>query len=214
MFVKNSIPQMHAVSIMDKSVDGILWVRLANKQDTSDLWNICVCYLPPHGSSRPVDAAAFCEELYAQMFSYHNQGEFLLMGDYSSRVGDRQEFIEGVDDLCEREIIDTKENAYSDIFVDFLVSANCVMLNGRDNIKHDYTFVSNRGISVPHSLLPHSQSIEIIRAKSLFTAAGCIGVVDHQRANIPDHSFLRWTIQQHTQVADPNADPHRHPTAA
>ena len=35
------------------------------------------------------------------------------MGDYSSWVGNRQEFIEGVDELCEREIIDTKDNACS-----------------------------------------------------------------------------------------------------
>ena len=97
VFVKNSILQTHAVSILDKSLDGILWVRLDNKQDRSDRLNICVCYLPPHGSSRHVDAAEFFEELHAQIVSYQNQGEFLLMGDYNSRVGDRQEFIEGVD---------------------------------------------------------------------------------------------------------------------
>ena len=141
------------------------------------------------------------------------------MGDYNSLVGDRQEFIEGVDELCEREIIDTNENAYSDIFVDFLVNSNCVMLNGRNNIENYYTYLSTTRSSVVHyevvrhSLLPYCQNIVIIRTKSLFTAAGCIGVVDQQRANMPDHSFLRWTIQQNTQAAEPNVDPHIHSTA-
>ena len=41
VFVITGILQTHAVSILDQlSVDGILWVRLDNKQDTSYRWNI------------------------------------------------------------------------------------------------------------------------------------------------------------------------------
>ena len=91
--------------------------------------------------SAPFLVVGDCETVFTHVWQdlYQDKGEFLRLGDYNSRVGDRQDFVEGIDKLCEREIIDTKKNAYSDIFVDFLVSANCVMLHGRDNIKKNTT---------------------------------------------------------------------------
>ena len=200
LFVKNDILNTYEATILDTSIEGIIWVKLVNKHNMSIRWNICVCYLPPHGSSRPTDAANFLEELHAQIFTYQNEGEFIIMGDFNSRVGNKQDFIEGVDDLPMRDVVDTKENAYSDIFTEFLISANCVMLNGRDNVKDDFTYVSNRGSSVvdyvlvPHALLPLCNSFEVIRARTLYTDAGCNGSVDPIRANIPDHSFLKWIV--------------------
>ena len=163
---------------------------------------VCVCYLPPHGSSRHVNASGFFEDLHTQIFGNQNECEFVIMGDFNSRIGEKEDFIAGVDDVAERQIIDVKENAYSDIFTEFLISANCVVLNGRGSGKNDYTFVSNRGCSVvdyaivPHSLMPECNSFEVIRARELFTDAGCMGVIDPISGNLPDHSFLKWSINK------------------
>jgi hypothetical protein len=189
-------------TVLDSSVEGILWVQLASKQGDVK-WNICVVYLPPHGSSRNMDASAFFEDLHTQIFTYQNDGKFLIMGDFNSRIGDRPDFIEGIDNVPERDIIDTKQNAYSDLFCEFLISANCVVLNGTSNHSHDFTFVSTRGHSVvdyvivPHDSLAVCKELEIIRAKSLFTLAGCEGYIDPDSANIPDHSLLKWKVVVH-----------------
>ena len=197
-------------------MEGILWVQLVNKSDTRIKWNLCVCYLPPHGTSRPVDASDFFEELNTQIYRYQNDGEFMLMGDFNSRLGDRQDFIEGVDEMPERETIDTKENVYSDLFLEFLISSNCVMLNGRSNVRNDFTYVSTRGLSVvdyaivPHSMLQYYSDFEVVSTKSLFTAAGCNGIVDPERANIPDHSVLKWSVQVSSQVFIEEDDKEKH----
>ena len=173
LFVKDSIIQQYDVRILDSSIEGSLWVQLSHRT-SADKWNVCVVYLPPHGTSREVDAAAFFEDLHAQIFSYQNEGKFAIMGDFNSRIGDSSDFIEGVDNVIEREVLDQRHNAYSDLFSDFLISSNCIILNGRSNLVNDYTCISTRGLSVvdymvvPHHTFDLFSDSEVIRARTLF----------------------------------------------
>ena len=134
-------------------------------------------YLPPHGSSRPVDASAFFEEIHAQIFSYQNDGNFLIMGDVNSRLGSRSDFIEGVDMAEQREIIDHKENAYAEHFQECLISANCLVLNGRHNKLNGCTSIATRGVAfVNYIVMPESKSslakdFEVIQPRTLFSDA-------------------------------------------
>ena len=203
VFVKDEIMQQYNVSVLDSSVEGIMWVKIASKNGGLT-WNICVVYLPPHGSSRQVDAAAFFEDLHMQIFRYQNDGNFAIVGDFNSRIGERSDYIEGVDMMEEREVVDTKENAYCDLFCDFLVSANCVVLNGRKNSLNDFTCVSTRGHSVvdyivmPHHLIDEYSNFEVFRASALFTSAQCTGVIDPTTGNLPDHSLLKCYIKRNS----------------
>ena len=79
--------------MLDSSVEGVLWVQIGCKLSSEKL-NVCVVYLPPHGSSRYVDAAAFFEELHAQMFTYQQSGPYTIMGDFNSWIGGRLDFID------------------------------------------------------------------------------------------------------------------------
>ena len=54
LFFKNEIVESYNISILDNSIEDILWVRLEHK-NINICVNICVCYLPPDGSSRQVD---------------------------------------------------------------------------------------------------------------------------------------------------------------
>ena len=61
---------------------------------------------------------------------------------------------------------------YSDIFIDFLINVNCCIVNGRNSIQDDFTFVSPRGSSmVDYCLVPYEHlrcisNFSVIRASS------------------------------------------------
>ena len=148
-----------------------------------------------------MNAAAFFEELNAQVFRYQNDGKFVMMGDFNSRLGYSSDFIEGVDVVMDRKVLDSRQNPYCDLFCDFLVSANCIVLNGRNNRRDDYTCISARGLSVvdymvvPHGMFEHFSDFEVIRARDLFNASGCEGFIDPLYGNISDHSLLKCSLK-------------------
>ncbi len=93
---------------------------------------------------------------------YQNDGMFSICGDFNSRVSNTPDFIEGVDDVPKRETIDFKHNMYGYRMIDFLISSNRCVLNGRKGVcsKNDYTSISNKGMAivdycfVPYEALP------------------------------------------------------------
>ena len=113
------------VLILDDSHEGILWVGLQLHDTSSDeQYNICVCYLPPEGSSSNVSVQNFFATLHPQVYMYHNNGNFFICGDFNSRCGDRADYVEEPS----RHVIDHKTNGYGDFLCDFLVSTSCLMV--------------------------------------------------------------------------------------
>ena len=53
-------------------------------------------------------------------------------------------YIEGVDDIPDREVIDGVENGQGNALVDFMISANLCMLNGRLGT-NNFTCISHKG---------------------------------------------------------------------
>lgn len=40
----------------------------------------------------------------------------IICGDFNSRIGDMPDYIEGVDDVTDRNVVDYNKNAYGDFF--------------------------------------------------------------------------------------------------
>ncbi len=125
---------------------------------------MCVCYLPPNCTSRNIlDVNGFCDTLLFQMYLYQNDGLFYVCGDLNSNIVDSVDFIKVVDDVPEKVTLDWNKNMYSDRMIDFLLSTNCCVLNGRTGIctKDDYISVSIKGLAVvdyclaPYDTLSH-----------------------------------------------------------
>ena len=77
-------------------------------------------------------------------------------------VAKGSDYIEGVDDVIERDIIDSISNHYGDLLLNFLIDCNFCMLNGRVKGKNEFTHVSHRGRSVvDYVLIPHEQIINV-----------------------------------------------------
>ena len=118
MFVKNELCETYAVSVLDNSYEDILWIKLSSETYDENIV-ICVCYLPPSESTRFNNPELFYTTLLEQVYSYQNEGRIYMCGDFNSRVGNASEFIEGVDDVTPRDVIDHTSNVNGDLFIDY-----------------------------------------------------------------------------------------------
>ena len=155
---------------------------------------VCVCYLPPSESTRLNDPELFYSTLLEQVYSYQNDGRIYICGVFNSRAGDASEFIEGVDDLTPRDVIDHTSNVNGDLLVEFLEDSGLCLVNGR--VGHsDFTHVSHRGksvvdhVCVPYEQLPFVTDFHVHLMSDIVGALNCPG-----DTKIPDHSVLTWTV--------------------
>ena len=65
---------------------------------------------------------------------------FFLYCDFNGHCGKLSDFILGVDTISERQVLDASVIMYGEILCNFLVSSDCCMLNGHNNIRNLYTF--------------------------------------------------------------------------
>ena len=117
-----------------------------------------------------------------------------VCGDFNSRVGDDSDYIEGVDDVRPRDILDSTSNANGDLLIEFLVDCGLCMVNGRLGT-NNYTHVSHRGKSVvDYVFVPYEQLLSIENFEVCLMSE-MVQKLDMQGNNrIPDHSLLAWTI--------------------
>ena len=112
VLLHDRITAMFHYEILDKSHEGILWIKLTPKMNNGVSLIICSCYLPPVDTSRPVDAEQFFDELLCQFSKYQNEGLVIIGGDFNARCSDLEEYIAGVDMVMNRQVIDTEYNRY------------------------------------------------------------------------------------------------------
>ena len=105
LFIKKTLLDYYDATILDNSIEDILWVKLINKETLQSVF-ICASYLSPEGSSRQVDPHEYFDNLLSQIYVHQADGPFMICGDFNARCGAEADYIEGVDDICERDIID------------------------------------------------------------------------------------------------------------
>ena len=82
-----------AISITDKSVDGILGLKFHNLE-IEYIFIVFVCYLPPESS--PWDSSFFFSHLLSQIYLYSEVENIFILGDFNARIGVAQDIIETV----------------------------------------------------------------------------------------------------------------------
>ena len=195
--IKDNILQNFNVEILDDSIEGILWLKLHHKVENIVLLP-CVCYLPPENSTRSTDAHQFYDTLLKSIYEYQSDGLIFLCGDLNSRCGDSDDFIAGVDEIPHRTVVDFISNKYGELLIDFLINCNFCILNGRNELRNDFTSISTKGCSVvdyclvSHDALSNFSSFSVTRATDLINQ--CNDVSGVATSGIPDHSVLTWKI--------------------
>ena len=128
------------------------------------------------------------------------RGNFLC-GDFNARVGDESDFIEGVDDVPIRHVIDNVSNAYGTLFGDFLTDCNLCMLNGRFKY-NDFTHKS----VVDYAVVPHEQLslYEEFKVHTMSDLINSMGLVGHDK--VPDHSVIEFNLKFKTLYRSVDSD--------
>ena len=197
--IENTFASNYNIQVLDKSHEGILWINFKHIL-TGSSFNLCVCYLPPEGSSRYVNVDEFFDNLLTKVYQYQNMGQYYICGDFNSRLGDLVDYIEGVDEVPPRDILDFSKNAHGQYFCNFFTDSNCCILNGRvDPTKNDYTSISVKGkavvdyFAVPYTSLQYIKGFEIVSSTYMVNIS-CKDMGFESR-HVPDHSLLKCSIQ-------------------
>ena len=197
-FISDELSKFYNISILDKSVEGILWIKLQSLS-SNEVLLACVCYLPPQGSSRYVNVYEFYDALITQVYQYQNMGSYFICGDFNSRCGSSLDYVEGVDDVPSRDIVDHTLNAFGEELIDFMIKSNCCMLNGRNNKNNAYTCFRPAGQSVvDYCIVPHDQltmhtDFNVITPNDLYTDSGCMEIAEPRFMS--DHSLIMWNLE-------------------
>ena len=117
-FIRNELPINFDVTVLEDSCEGILILKLSHKRNALHLIP-CVCYVPPENSSRFFDINKFYDSLLSYIYKYQNEGTLYVCGDFNSSCGDLDDFIRGIDDVSDRNIIDFNLNRYGKFFYRF-----------------------------------------------------------------------------------------------
>lgn len=121
--------------------------------------------------------------------------QFYICGDFNGRTGDQEDFIPGVDNLPDRNVVDFQINKEGESLCDFLTDTNCCILNGRNCVKNDYTFVGPQGCSVvdyciiPYESLENFRNFKVTLETELFNSSNLLGAIEPETTH-PDHSLL------------------------
>ena len=210
VFVRKSILIEFHVEKLRAETEGILWIELQHKR-TKERLHFWVCYLPPNNSSRAINAEEFLQTLMGDIYEFQNESLITILGDFNARVGDEEDFITGVDTLPQRDVVDYSKNQHGSLFIDFLISTNMCILNGRNCKHNDFTSVTSKGsavvdyVLVPYECLNRFKQFEVLLATELIQQNFDVSTLEN--VVIPDHSFLVWEISvkallQNEQTSD------------
>ena len=121
----------------------MLWLSMVDKY-TKQQFKFCVCYLPPSNSTRQINTEQFLNTLMGYIYEFQENSTVTIFGDFNIRVGDEEDFIAGVDNLPNREIVDYTKSQFCSTFIDFLIRTYVCILNGRGSKNNTFTSVSSK----------------------------------------------------------------------
>ena len=192
--VHNTIFQRYDVNVIDQTYEGILVLKLAHRYS---YFTFCIasCYLPPENSPWGRDGELFYSHILSLMYNMEYEN-FIICGDLNSRIGNMSDYINDVDNVAPREILDKHVNQHGKCLIDFLLEAKMCILNGRISPENNnYTSKSTKGISVvDYFIVPHSN----LSCFENFTVTPCLDIIEkhnlfnllNHKSRTPDHAAL------------------------
>ena len=200
IFVAHRITNVYNVSLLEKSIDGVLGILLQNKY-TDVKVALFVCYLSPETSHWGRDSQCMFSFLTQQVYLLSDVDYLFILGEFNARLGNSQDIIVNIDDVICRAVIDKTRNSHGDSLVEFLHETKMCILNGRINPEsNDYTSVTNRGKSVVdyiitrHDLLTACDNFKIYHSHDLIDYFDLKHLISN-RCNPPDHAILSVNVK-------------------
>lgn len=217
ILIKSSVLEQYNISIVDKEYDGILCLKLVDKT-TDYAFVLCACYLPPEHSIWGRDPDLYFGHLLHLLYENVEADGFYICGDFNSRIADKCDIIEGVDDnLPNRVSIDQGKNKHGESLLEFLKQSNCCIVNGRLNPLEDkFTFVNKNGKSVVDYVIVRQDdfknctSFSVEPCEQAIDRVGCHSLIG-DKSRVPDHSMLIFKFRARTKdYVDQNRQENSH----
>ena len=195
ILVKESLFDSFSIDVVDKKYEDILWIACTQIGNPENTLYVCVCYLPPVGSSRGDKLQEVFDILRSQILHFQDKGEIMICGDFNARIGHLNEYLDRKTEvLPQREVLDNKINTHGRQLVDFLRDNNMIVLNGRGSKeKDDFTLLSTTGKSVVDYVIIQA---EYFTKYNLFEVTPVIDILERFNilpdSSMPDHSLICW----------------------
>ena len=190
---------------LDKSYEGIFWIKLVAKQDESLQIYVCACYLTPESSCRGNVAQEFFDTLLTQVHLYSDGSPIVIAGDFNARLGTSSDYNEILDQVPARAVLDTDHNQQGENLCEYLKDSLQCVLNGRICPENDnFTCVSWRERSVVDYVLVPYTCLLSVRDFSVKTVTNLIDEysIHPPSRNVPDHSVLLCTLELSDYIVD------------
>ena len=183
------------VEIFNRSFDGIIILQLIHKKSEYQV-AIGSVYLPPEAGEYGKNSDSFFNHLLSQAYLLSDVDMFLIGGDLNARINVNGDYIEGIDDVPERKIIDESKNKHGDAFLDYLLDSKMCIINGRvNNEADDFTSISKKGKAiVDYFFCPHENLTNIAKFK-VQTISSLVNELNITPGKLPDHSVLYCVLK-------------------
>lgn len=138
----------------------------------------------------------FFSHLTHIVYSFNDLDSIYLAGDLNGRIGDKSDFIDGIDNVPKRVAIDTQFLGHGDAILDFCNETKMCIINGRISPLNDnFTSISSRGSAVvdymltPYENLASVHDFQVVTMSSIVESLGAHNFVSSP-SRISDHSLI------------------------
>lgn len=196
LLVKEALFEMFVISVFDQTFDGILSVTFKHRF-SGYTFVVFSCYLPPENSLW-CDVTNFYGHLISLIYSCENVDSMYICGDFNGRIGAVQDFVQGIDDLEHRVVVDEVKNKLGETLLDFMSDMKLCVTNGRVGqslLKNNFTCISGRGKSVVDYIMVPQNDIAKCLDMNVYTPGELIEKCNlysliSVKCKPPDHSIL------------------------
>ena len=209
ILISNHLLIDQQVRVLDNTYEGILWVKIEQKEDPENNIVVCSCYLPPEASSRGNSEQEFFDKLTETTHAHTDENPFIIIGDFNSRIGKRQDVKDL--DFIQRTIIDETTNQHGKHLIDFLNDNNLCILNGRITPEKDNFTSTGRGKAVVDYIITSVEDINKYSEVEVLTITDLVSrshtPIRSETTKLPDHSMLLCKLHLHYQLLTENRKP-------
>ena len=132
-----------------------------------------------------------------------------VAGDFNARIGNRLDFIEHMDLLKKRHVLDKTINSYCDSFLEFIKDIKMCIVNGRVTPEFDnYTCFNRNGCSIVDYIITDYDSLDKCKKCKVFSINEIINENNNLKSmissscKVPDHSVVMVEFEYVCQVKD------------
>ena len=184
--------------MVDDSADGNIALLVTHKQAEYRALIISI-YLPPDNSIYGIHCDPYFENLTNLLYKYNSCDMSVIMGDFNSRVGHLKDYVEEIDDVPPRTVINETDNSHGQSMIDFLIECKMSIVNGRVYPPSDnYTCLLIKGRSVVDYCFVSHENLKNVSSFALRTVTDIVEELGLQAicvGRVSDHSLLTFDLK-------------------